>query len=989
MNSQSAIAAWKTSLFPSRDVVRVLNETAYNQDHDDAFRCAKKLFDSVTALYYELGRNALLAMITRAANRFFLEACCKLLESRLSDNSSRAANALQHAASDKTCGKRFSCLLILFKYSIGQSRGVQVLPSFNSMDIDSLNLDDNLCQTITQLCEYSQCKQTMLGILRAIANLDSHPGQISAAILLVEQGDIDQKQKLETFAQDLNHVKLETAVHAMLKSKVKDVSDIGKAVLIRVSRDHLTHSLAFLGATYVMKITSDPDNLQTFQRAKSQWSSMWNDYHTAASVLYGIAMQSQHHDRQFEAARCLWHSVYSRFYDPGADLLRRIASNSAHSHCIMAATELMNSTISMYRLSAITLVVNIVRDKHHPKAFDAAELLCNHSVAEYSRLEAKPVLYHVCVDSSHPKAWQATTMLWSKFDHDSIARDVLSRYVSQAIGEQNVNLPHAIDAALLLWEGDKDDRKHARAVLYLVLDTPDHTRRYAICELFLNVGDRDDIMRATNVLHELIQTTDLTHRDRWIWINKLWTINHPGERDYLRPVLVDIIVRSQDGHLILQALTLLWHEESRREEDHIMLRAMLVQFAENTRYQTADRHRAIALLRESLEAEDHEVGLRLLVKLFPEQIKIDSNTETTKAMYQWPVIHQYMPQPLEDLSSDKTINIVTGFGKILQLMIDHHKKPTSPYHISIEAITGEKGDSRSLDTAIKPRVLGFLKALTNQRLGWGEVGGWMMHDENKPAMVNSLKHLLRHMERDLAIPSSQPQHREVVQAVMISAGIVFNAILHCPTGQAEGIDSAVNFLIREQNTSSTDIKVVIGEKVISVAVQKAFRQAFHNGGGVHNISRARLVLGPEIGLHHAITDFKERISPVADCEIPLIMQKYYEVFTLPFLLAELRRNIPTRDEQMVILNAHQSRAHADLAKMTKVNKPISLGMLIAWLHDQGESEEQMKNTTSGYGIADDFQGISDQGLMRLMVKMGFLSELALPVIDQHFRADVS
>lgn len=89
------------------------------------------------------------------------------------------------------------------------------------------------------------------------------------------------------------------------------------------------------------------------------------------------------------------------------------------------------------------------------------------------------------------------------------------------------------------------------------------------------------------------------------------------------------------------------------------------------------------------------------------------------------------------------------------------------------------------------------------------------------------------MERNSAIPSSHHQHRDVMPAVMISAGIVFNVILHCPTGQVEGIDSAVNFLIREQYTyNSTDINKIIGEKFVVVDLQKAFHQAFHNGGGV-------------------------------------------------------------------------------------------------------------------------------------------------------------
>jgi hypothetical protein len=220
---------------------------------------------------------------------------------------------------------------------------------------------------------------------------------------------------------------------------------------------------------------------------------------------------------------------------------------------------------------------------------------------------------------------------------------------------------------------------------------------------------------------------------------------------------------------------------------------------------------------------------------------------------------------------------------------------------------------------------------------------------------------------------------------MITAGIVFNAIMHCPTGQAEGIDSAVNFLIRRQQIASTDALAMIGQKVIASAVQKAFFTTFHNGGGVHGISRARLVLSKELGLHHAVAGFKEQLSRVSDSEIPQIFDRYYAVFNLKYLLDEARRNMPNRYEEVVLGNAHVDRAHATAAQMIKTNKPVMLGSIIRYLHDHDVSEEAMHDVDTGFGIAEDFQAISDAGLLRVLVRMGFLhTAAALPVIQRDF-----
>ena len=120
--------------------------------------------------------------------------------------------------------------------------------------------------------------------------------------------------------------------------------------------------------------------------------------------------------------------------------------------------------------------------------------------------------------------------------------------------------------------------------------------------------------------------------------------------------------------------------------------------------------------------------------------------------------------------------------------------------------------------------------------------------------------------------------------------------------------------------------------------------------------------------------------------------------------------------------------------MIKMNKPITIGSLISWLHDQNIDEDCMHRDlygreateaitvmcgrhsqdtsssshqsssshgvsdvsdgvsvettllalqcdTCGYGISEEFDAISNRGLLRLFIRMGYLTEKSLPFIN--------
>jgi hypothetical protein len=365
-----------------------------------------------------------------------------------------------------------------------------------------------------------------------------------------------------------------------------------------------------------------------------------------------------------------------------------------------------------------------------------------------------------------------------------------------------------------------------------------------------------------------------------------------------------------------------------------------------------DQLKAINLLMESNRANDQTLGSEMKAKYFPEQL--NPRTIKRKEQFNLELIRSVMPPPLEDLSKTD-MNLTQEFIDLLDKIsiVDG-----DPYYLSPDAIDPEWNNFNStieFYVTIRSRAIGFIKSLEGKRLNFGETGGWKMYDENKPDMINSLKHIIINIKLNI---DNDPQ------SALVSFGIILNSLLYCPTGQAEGIESAVNIIVRGKNEVSTNIKEVIGKFVISSSVQKAFMNAFHDGGGVHALSRARKVLGDEIGMIHSISSYVEKISPVLESDKPSYFNKFYREFDVEFIVTEFKRNIQTEEEFNFITNVKNStdRIKADRIKR---EKPINIGQITKFLYD---------NNCEMYGISEDFKTISDRGIINLLTKLEYLTD---------------
>ncbi|MBX9696476.1 MAG: hypothetical protein K2X53_00150, partial [Alphaproteobacteria bacterium] len=332
------------------------------------------------------------------------------------------------------------------------------------------------------------------------------------------------------------------------------------------------------------------------------------------------------------------------------------------------------------------------------------------------------------------------------------------------------------------------------------------------------------------------------------------------------------------------------------------------------------RKAIIRCFRESNDPVEQVLGLEWQLRYFPMALSFELQEKINTFDQQ--KFKATAPKSLESLDH-VTMDLPARFETLMNAIETFDE--TSPNYMHISAITGNETlnvDNTAAIANLKNNTLGFLKALTNQPLAEGEESGWLMHDENKPAFINALKHLILALER-----TDDPATR------FNNLGIILKGLLYCPTGQVEGINSAVNTLIRGQDQLAGSFEEKVA-KIVHDALYTAFLNAFGEGSGVHQLSRARTVLYPHIGLSQAVEGFVERISRVHDEEIPDILQTFYRFFTPQFLSRYVLNHMETAEDRALILHNIQNwknvSAKAQLQRAQQ-ERPLSMMDLYCWL----------------------------------------------------------
>jgi hypothetical protein len=658
------------------------------------------------------------------------------------------------------------------------------------------------------------------------------------------------------------------------------------------------------------KIAQNNKHLNQFDALDWLWTKGNQKDQALAKSTYRQIARNNTHPKQYEAGVRLWTLNNEEDHAIGRSALRTTALNKKHPQQVESALILLKQGNEEDKAIARSVCRPIAQDNNHTQQYSAAYTLYAYGNEEDKNI-AKATYRQIARSNTHPRQYDAVVWLYSLDNEEDYA---LARPVLRAVAQNNSHSKQ-FDAAALLWDTTyEEDQNIARPVLRAVVQNNTHSRQYDATIWLWSMGTQEDKAIARPVLRTVAQTSPDSHK-RYAAASFLWKDGTAEDRIIAKATFRQL---AQDNNSPQQynAAVLLWSFDSEDDDaiarpvlraavqnpthlyrykaaslliqgsnpaDHAIVRGAAESIARNDRLKAAKRQRWINLLRSSNNPEDQRLGLELKRSYFP--ARISSETDATMKQFNLVKLKEASPPPLADLR-DEAMDLVREFTDLFRIM--NVTDPRDARYIHVGAIdetyqNAPDAENSTRMQSIKNRFFGFMKTLVGQPLSGEESGGWQMYDDNKPVMINALKHIVKALKA-----SEDPA------TMLLNLGVVVKGIMYCPTGQAEGINSVVNTLIHGKNVLSSDFREQVALQV-SNAVNRAFINTFSENGEVHQIARARMVL-EKFGVNQALTGFKERISQVDDQDIPEIYNQFFSVFTKDFLKDYLKRNIQSKTD---------------------------------------------------------------------------------------------
>jgi hypothetical protein len=225
-----------------------------------------------------------------------------------------------------------------------------------------------------------------------------------------------------------------------------------------------------------------------------------------------------------------------------------------------------------------------------------------------------------------------------------------------------------------------------------------------------------------------------------------------------------------------------------------------------------------------------------------------------------------------------------------------------------------------------------------------------------------------------------------------------NGLLHCPTGQTEGINSVVYALL-ESRYKVNDFKADL-ERYIALKKNDAFGMSIISKGGnnsqnVHLISFYRDQLKDELGLSPAISSYQERIGICG--QDPFlgnkwnVVQVFYDLVSPACLISWVMSKTETHQDRQDDFDLRQLR-HKNLSaeehekeilklrvktSLNHQNRNFTIGKISEYLYGNGlisdhENDERWKLYFTADPLFDDFALLTCNGAKQILIHMGFL-----------------
>jgi Leucine-rich repeat (LRR) protein len=331
---------------------------------------------------------------------------------------------------------------------------------------------------------------------------------------------------------------------------------------------------------------------------------------------------------------------------------------------------------------------------------------------------------------------------------------------------------------------------------------------------------------------------------------------------------------------------------------------------------------------------------------------------------------------------------------LIMTSINFHDE-TQPGYLSYELLANDfASDAKNQNlsnvdkvwTYVMPRLTGYIKTLYNLPLEEKDISGWKMYASQIPETQNALTYIM-----GLTLDTDDPDTK------MLLFNQLVNGLLHCPTGQAEGINSVVYALaegVYYNNNFKNNLKRLLAIKKNAHFTYAILAKGAENSQNVHLISKYRDQLKEDLGLTSAIASYKEKIGSMG--QDPFVNNKWNVVHVFYDLVSPHRliqwvmeksetiqdqKNFRKQFKQDKNLSpAEKKIALQQIKQHIKENiqsRPFTTGDILAYLQDEKRTEEKdwwQKYFTEDPYEPDSFAILTRDGTKAILIHEGFLIE---------------
>ncbi len=277
-----------------------------------------------------------------------------------------------------------------------------------------------------------------------------------------------------------------------------------------------------------------------------------------------------------------------------------------------------------------------------------------------------------------------------------------------------------------------------------------------------------------------------------------------------------------------------------------------------------------------------------------------------------------------------------------------------------------KSNHHLVVTQILPRLRGHLKTLVGLPVdkGKGEEDGWKMYDEQKFALKNVLAFIFKNV--------TEATDKGVASMLFMQ---LTNGLLHCPTGQKEGVD-AVILALTSKEESIKEVKSFEERVKSRIATLKndLWRTAVtpgNNNQNVHVLSFYANKTQDDLNLYTSLVKYDEKIFKHGVPNDPFqgsvgnVLQKYFEAVTPDSLAKDLISRIENWDDYDRLANQlhliQEKIRKARSAPTTTDSK--ALEVLLKELADLNEKVKQVAEFLRPHKVSDILMYVLEKNIL--------------------------